>query len=34
MIADASVRAKPKQPVLAEQVFDFSVTRKISATLK
>jgi NitT/TauT family transport system substrate-binding protein len=34
MIADASVRAKPKQPVLPEQVFDFSVTRKISATLK
>jgi NitT/TauT family transport system substrate-binding protein len=34
MIADASVRAKPKQPVLPEQVFDFSITRKISATLK
>jgi NitT/TauT family transport system substrate-binding protein len=34
MIADASVRAKPKQPVLVDQVFDFSVTRKISATLK
>jgi NitT/TauT family transport system substrate-binding protein len=34
MIADASVRAKPKQPVLPSQVFDFSITRKISATLK
>jgi NitT/TauT family transport system substrate-binding protein len=34
MIADASVRAKPKQPVLPGQVFDFSITRKISATLK
>jgi NitT/TauT family transport system substrate-binding protein len=34
MIADASVRAKPKQPVLPAQVFDFSVTRKVSATLK
>jgi ABC-type nitrate/sulfonate/bicarbonate transport system substrate-binding protein len=34
MIADASVRAKPKQPVLPQQVFDFSITRKISATLK
>jgi NitT/TauT family transport system substrate-binding protein len=34
MIADASVRAKPKQPVLPEHVFDFSVTRKVSATLR
>ena len=34
MIADASARAKPKQPVLPEHVFDFSITRKISATLK
>lgn len=34
MIADASVRAKPKQPVLPSQVFDFSITRKVSVTLK
>lgn len=34
MIADASVRAKPKQPVLPSQVFDFSITRKVRATLK
>jgi NitT/TauT family transport system substrate-binding protein len=34
MIADASVRIKPKQPVLPEQVFDFSIVRKIAATLK
>ena len=34
MIADASVRLKPKQPVLPEQVFDFSIVHKISATLK
>jgi NitT/TauT family transport system substrate-binding protein len=34
MIADASVRAKPKQPVLPEQVFDFSIVRKVSETLK
>jgi NitT/TauT family transport system substrate-binding protein len=34
MIADASVRVKPKQPVLPEQVFDFSIARKVSATLK
>ena len=34
MIADASVRIKPKQPVLPEQVFDFSVVRKVSDTLK
>ena len=34
MIADASVRIKPKQPVLPEQVFDFSIARKVGATLK
>ena len=34
MIADASVRAKPKQPVRPEQVFDFSIVRKVSETLK
>ncbi len=34
MIADASVRIKPKQPVLPEQVFDFSIERKVSETLK
>jgi NitT/TauT family transport system substrate-binding protein len=34
MIADASLRIKPKQPVLPEQVFDFSIVRKISETLK
>ena len=34
MIADASVRAKPKQPVEPERVFDFSVVRKIGASLK
>jgi NitT/TauT family transport system substrate-binding protein len=34
MIADASVRVKPKQPVLPEQVFDFSVVRKVGAALK
>jgi NitT/TauT family transport system substrate-binding protein len=34
MIADASVRAKPKQPVLPSQVFDFSITRRVGATLK
>jgi NitT/TauT family transport system substrate-binding protein len=34
MIADASQRVKPKQPVLPDQVFDFSIVRKISATLK
>jgi NitT/TauT family transport system substrate-binding protein len=34
MIADASVRAKPKQPVLPAQVFDFSITRRVGATLK
>src|SRR5262245_2648633 len=34
MIADASAQIKPKQPVLPEQVFDFSIVRKIGATLK
>ena len=34
MIADASLRAKPAQPVLPDQVFDFSIVRKVSATLK
>jgi NitT/TauT family transport system substrate-binding protein len=34
MIADASVRIKPKQPVQPEQVFDFSIVRKVGATLK
>lgn len=34
MIADASERVKPKQPVLPEQVFDFSFAHKIARTLK
>jgi hypothetical protein len=34
MIADASVRVKPKQPVLPEQVFDFSIVRKVGETLR
>lgn len=34
MIADAAARIKPKQPVLPEQVFDFSIVRKVSQTLK
>ncbi|HEX9263157.1 MAG TPA: ABC transporter substrate-binding protein [Candidatus Binatia bacterium] len=34
MIADASARIKPTHPVLPEQAFDFSIARKISATLK
>jgi NitT/TauT family transport system substrate-binding protein len=34
MIADAALRIKPKQPVLPEQVFDFSIVRKVSETLK
>ena len=34
MIADASSRIKPAHPVLPEQAFDFSIARKISATLK
>jgi NitT/TauT family transport system substrate-binding protein len=34
MIADASVRIKPKQPVLPEQVFDFSIVEKVSRSLR
>ncbi len=34
MIEDASERVKPKQPVLPDQVFDFSIAKKVSATLK
>ena len=34
MIADASLRVKPANPVQPEQVFDFSIVRKVSATLK
>jgi NitT/TauT family transport system substrate-binding protein len=34
MIADASLRVKPAQPVLPNQVFDFSIVRKVSATLR
>jgi NitT/TauT family transport system substrate-binding protein len=34
MIADASLRIKPSQPVLPDQVFDFSIVRKVSATLR
>jgi len=34
MIADAAAQIKPKQPVLPAQVFDFSIARKLSETLK
>jgi ABC-type nitrate/sulfonate/bicarbonate transport system substrate-binding protein len=34
MVADASARIKPAHPVLPEQAFDFSIARKVSATLK
>lgn len=34
MIEDASVRIKPKQPVQPEQVFDFSIVRRVGETLK
>src|ERR671918_539024 len=34
MITDASERIKPAQPVLPEQVFDFSVVRKVNETLR
>lgn len=34
MIADASARIKPPHPVLPDQAFDFSIARKVSATLK
>ena len=34
MIADASLRIKPKQPVQPDQVFDFSIARKVGDSLK
>ena len=34
MIADASERVKPKQPVMPDQVFDFSIAQKLARTLK
>ena len=34
MIADASVRVKPAQPVTPDQVFDFSIVRKVNETLR
>jgi len=34
MIADASVRIKPAHPVVPEQVFDFSIVRKVAETLR
>ena len=34
MIADASVRVKPKQPVLPAQVFDFSIVERVSRSLR
>jgi NitT/TauT family transport system substrate-binding protein len=34
MIADASVRVKPTQPVSPEQVFDFNIVRKVNETLR
>jgi hypothetical protein len=34
MIADTSQRVKPAQPVLPDQVFDFSIVRKVSAALR
>lgn len=34
MIADASLRVKPAQPVPPEQVFDFSIVQKVVATLR
>jgi len=34
MIADASLRVKPAQPVPPEQVFDFSIVQNVTATLK
>jgi len=34
MIADASERVKPPRPVLPEQVFDFRIVQKVSATLR
>lgn len=34
MIADASARLKPAHPVSPEQVFDFSIVRKVAETLR
>jgi len=34
MIAEASLRVKPAQPVSPEQVFDFSIVQKVVATLR
>jgi NitT/TauT family transport system substrate-binding protein len=34
MIADASLRLKPAQPVAPEQVFDFRIVRKVSEALR
>jgi NitT/TauT family transport system substrate-binding protein len=34
MIADASARAKPPQPVPPEQAFDFSIVKRVAATLR
>ena len=34
MIADASLRVKPAQPIHPEQVFDFSIVQKVTATLR
>jgi hypothetical protein len=34
MIADAAVRVKPAQPVLPEQVFDFSIVQKVTQSLR
>jgi hypothetical protein len=34
MIADASLRVKPAQPVPPEQVFDFSIVQKVVASLR
>jgi NitT/TauT family transport system substrate-binding protein len=34
MVADASARVKPAQPVPLDQVFDFSIVQKVTATLR
>jgi ABC-type nitrate/sulfonate/bicarbonate transport system substrate-binding protein len=34
MIADAAAQIKPKQPVLTEQVFDFSIAQRVSQSLR
>ncbi len=34
MIADAAARIKPAHPVTPEQAFDFTIARKVAATLK